>query len=597
MNKKILVFITTVAFLGNVFAKPSEDVIGSEDGSNSCSCPAQTTETCPRVTPMRCEISTPTRTATRTATATLTKTPTATRTATKTATKTPTPDSQCAYYKASTNYFYSGGAIVSKEDILTNDKESPSCFVNGIDKLYSACKKYSRGSRNTDDCVLDFLSSDADYITLPLPAGDNSFTYLKDLIKVGYNATCLGALSRAGRAKECGVRNSWRSPSAATFYFDEDCKPVPLSQIDPNKLCGAGTVNIHGSPISLLLEATYEELSANSSIVKFKLKPASGEYTEWKASEKAPLLVFDPNHTGLIESAEQLFGEWTFGGKAMASLIEGSEHNATWQNGFEALGTLDTNFDGRINGKELDDLSLWFDRNQNAKSEPGEVVSIRSSGITALYYRGSKKDLISKDVVLDFGFEREINGKVVQGAMVDWYGVTANSLAELNQRKEILSSLCSATSYNVGQDKENMLSDSNIASNPATKNPFAGSWNWKAKEGQDSQGILIFGSEVKGSQIRGVSAFSLSFDTTNENTGGASEANHIIELIGELSQTEGEISKMTFRHEGVDGSIIESRVERTPDQDKLEGATNIFAIRNGEKELISSYNWSATRKQ
>jgi hypothetical protein len=97
---------------------------------------------------------------------------------------------------------------------------------------------------------------------------------------------------------------------------------------------------------------------------------------------KTPLLVYDPTGTGQVQSAEQLFGNWTFGASHSfvnkVSLNKGSqaEDEYLWANGYEALAVLDTNSDGEISGEERALLALWFDDNQDGISQKGEVQSL-----------------------------------------------------------------------------------------------------------------------------------------------------------------------------------------------------------------------------
>ena len=111
-------------------------------------------------------------------------------------------------------------------------------------------------------------------------------------------------------------------------------------------------------------------------------------FSLWKASEKAPLLVYDPTHSGNVASAKQLFGTYTFGGKTTKVADYQSDAVRTpWGNGYEALALLDSNRDGKLSGKELKDLALWFDQNRDGVSQPGEVKSLSALGVTALYYK------------------------------------------------------------------------------------------------------------------------------------------------------------------------------------------------------------------
>ena len=55
-----------------------------------------------------------------------------------------------------------------------------------------------------------------------------------------------------------------------------------------------------------------------------------------------------------------------------------------WENAYAAMDALDDNRDGWLRGKELIGLALWYDRNGNGKSDPGEVEPIEKTPIQAL---------------------------------------------------------------------------------------------------------------------------------------------------------------------------------------------------------------------
>lgn len=87
------------------------------------------------------------------------------------------------------------------------------------------------------------------------------------------------------------------------------------------------------------------------------------------------ILVWDPEGLGQIDSGRQLFGSvtwWVF-----------------FSDGFQALGLLDDDRDGTLRGLELEGLSVWFDVNQNAVSDSGEVMPIQSVGISAISTQGN----------------------------------------------------------------------------------------------------------------------------------------------------------------------------------------------------------------
>ena len=104
--------------------------------------------------------------------------------------------------------------------------------------------------------------------------------------------------------------------------------------------------------------------------VRFDLD-GTGRQLEWQwITPDAAWLVFDPQHTGKITSAIQMFGNRTF-------LL-------FCPDGYQALSLLDDNRDGTLTGHELDGLALWRDANANGISEPGEVRPVTSHGITTL---------------------------------------------------------------------------------------------------------------------------------------------------------------------------------------------------------------------
>jgi hypothetical protein len=81
----------------------------------------------------------------------------------------------------------------------------------------------------------------------------------------------------------------------------------------------------------------------------------------------------DHSRNGKITSALQMFGSVTFW--------------MFWDNGYQALSSLDDNHDGELSSSELNGLALWHDINGNGISEPGEVRSLSSYGIVGLTCR------------------------------------------------------------------------------------------------------------------------------------------------------------------------------------------------------------------
>ncbi len=104
------------------------------------------------------------------------------------------------------------------------------------------------------------------------------------------------------------------------------------------------------------------ELIAPQTHVRFDLD-GDGVARLWPwVKPTTAILVWDPHRTGRVTSGRQLFGSvtwWLF-----------------FSTGYEALGLLDDDRDGKLTGPELTGISAWFDRNSNGRCEPDEVVPL-----------------------------------------------------------------------------------------------------------------------------------------------------------------------------------------------------------------------------
>lgn len=128
------------------------------------------------------------------------------------------------------------------------------------------------------------------------------------------------------------------------------------------------------SPLLIPLEEnlSLEQLVDTTASVAFDLD-GSGGIGNWEwTSKKAGWLVYTPKGKE-ISDGMQLFGNRTF--------------NVFWKNGFDALAVLDDNGDGKINGEELLNLSVWTDQNKDGKSEPSELRSLGSLSIESFTYK------------------------------------------------------------------------------------------------------------------------------------------------------------------------------------------------------------------
>lgn len=130
------------------------------------------------------------------------------------------------------------------------------------------------------------------------------------------------------------------------------------------------------------------------------------EQVGWVNGKNAAFLTLDLNNNGQVDNGSELFGE--------ATVRKNKQRVA--KDGFDALAQHDSNEDGRIDAADpvFKKLSLWFDRNQNGKSEKGEIISISRRKITwiSLAYKHESRDralqhsesLIPNDVRLSARF-------------------------------------------------------------------------------------------------------------------------------------------------------------------------------------------------
>jgi len=135
------------------------------------------------------------------------------------------------------------------------------------------------------------------------------------------------------------------------------------------------------TPLAIPLRETLapHEIADSSASVKFDAD-GSGEAQRWTwIHPDAGWLVHDKTGERQITSALQLFGSVTFW--------------MFWDNGFDALASLDNNGDGQLRGAELTSLAIWQDKNANGRSDAGEVRPLSDWGIVALDCRYEKERL------------------------------------------------------------------------------------------------------------------------------------------------------------------------------------------------------------
>jgi hypothetical protein len=101
---------------------------------------------------------------------------------------------------------------------------------------------------------------------------------------------------------------------------------------------------------------------------------------EWVGG-KTPLLVYGEGGVAPdVVTGQHLFSNVTYG--------------FNWSDGYEALAVLDVDLSGWVEGREMEELFLWYDRNTDAKVQPGEMVpassEVRRLSVKREYQAGKK---------------------------------------------------------------------------------------------------------------------------------------------------------------------------------------------------------------
>jgi hypothetical protein len=153
------------------------------------------------------------------------------------------------------------------------------------------------------------------------------------------------------------------------------------------------------------------------------------QHWSW-VSPSTGILVWDPERAGRISSGRQLFGSvtwWVF-----------------FDNGYQALDTLDDNRDGALRGAELDGLAVWFDRNENGVSDTGEVVPVAQLEIVEIATRPTGTE--AQSLVNPKGFtQRDGTAR----ATYDW--ISTSVIMDTTSRHE----LTEANRLRASRDRDN----------------------------------------------------------------------------------------------------------------------------------------------
>lgn len=511
------------------------------------------------------------------------------------------PPKECSYIDGSLIPLGTDHTRVGTLSVTSNegvDSSKLACANNLIEKVKSGCQSssYDALKRNNwkDECwayVLgDIIGVDWNGKNHKIGESANGVTCYShvDQKNNGVPTYCPPQFGKhAMGCNRCGH---------ATFAMSaDDCSIIKVK--DDMTSCGKYLQTVYfGCPVSLVWNKD-TELVKSRSVVKFPLNQNRDEWTVWKGSSAWPLLVYDPEHKGEIRSAEQLFGYWTFGGQAVASLIESATMSDAsqvqprpWRNGYEALATLDADFNGKVDGDELEPLALWFDNNQDAISQPGEVKSLRELGITALFFEPDRKEA-NGDIYVSRGFERVVDGQTVVGESVDWISetsprpfdlvnnLTGKSLEEMSFTQEASEKISAEGKPAEGAEQESSR--------------FSGLWKWQIEDSAPQNGgYLMFAKNPNGG-VMGYSLVERLFAVPPQ--AGVKSSGSVFAIGGVEKLTSGGAPLLSFSLQGA-GVTVRSEASLSEDGLRLQGHSTVSGVEAG-KPIKLSYKWSAVKQQ
>lgn len=228
------------------------------------------------------------------------------------------------------------------------------------------------------------------------PVTGDGFIYQDVRNNYAYGGTTcnLARVRRLKQTHDCGTSSNYNYNECpdVTEAFISRCYNFS-GDFDPEFCACTGCDWCGGSPILIDVAGNGFSMTSAADGVKFDL---NGNGTKDSLSWTAPdsddaWLALDRNGNGTIDTGSELFGDFT---------PQPSPPNGVERNGFIALAEYDKPTNGGNGDSVIDnrdgiysDLRLWQDSNHNAISEPGELRTLSSLGVTRLDldYKGSRR--------------------------------------------------------------------------------------------------------------------------------------------------------------------------------------------------------------
>jgi len=508
------------------------------------------------------------------------------------------PPQQCEYVRGDIVVKgFSETKLQSYDKIFqkTGEAAGLACLDKMIERAIKRCQSNritSRGNgiKHHDDCLAWEIASYVmpDWNGKKHKVGEHSNGAVCDKLHLADMRWC-----PSGSKWGFGIAKGCKPCAAGHFYLAEDPNNPDMCRVvqpDPEKeVCGTFSLNYYRStPISLVWPG--EGSGDAVTFSRFPLDPRRPEmWHVWRASAQMPLLVYNPAHDGKITSAAQLFGPWTFGGQRFAAMNTNTAPTP-WNNGYEALATLDADGSGRVEGSELEPLALWFDKNQNGVAEPGEVRPLAQTGVTELAFGPVMPDG-EGNLYVEAGYKQISDGKERWARSIDWATETAPTQFDL--LSQYYAPVKEALSSPQAEVPAEPLPAEGKDTAQAPADYIGGVWQWAAAgdDPQRQRGYFVLNETPDG--VAGYSMLETPFRRA-----GADELNAygtMFLVTGKKTKDEQGRIRLSLSLAGGSPNVTSEAV-LAADLQTMEGRSIVQPSQLGKLKGLR-YSWTATRRQ
>lgn len=201
------------------------------------------------------------------------------------------------------------------------------------------------------------------------PAPGSTFSLSGVVVSGSYDPSVAPLLT--GISTAVGVPNDAGGDGVQVF-------PVPNPDVTSSPLSSPLVLDLDGKGVNLV--------PVSQSSATFDVNDTGTRQQVGWVGPTNGILVFDQNHNGIIDNASEWFGQkFSINGATPPANQSGFQALATLaQAGATSLSEATSLIDAKTGQSYFDELQVWVDSNQNGQTDPGELHSLSSLGITSI---------------------------------------------------------------------------------------------------------------------------------------------------------------------------------------------------------------------